>query len=771
MDTIEIQMNPDGSFDLPAIHVAPYVAAVDPPVDSASPTDPPPLSVPPPVIAPTLSGLVLTADKDVTALKVGDTFTLSAVLTYSDGSTKQVSANAFSGFDKAVVTSPNSWTATFTAVAPGTTTITDSSAGMAGRLKVTVLDMDGSAPPVAQPPSDPPQTSPTPTGADKVTFRSALAVVGRRAIFSAWAIPNGSPVSSATLDWGDGTSQPINTIYQAMRHDYPSDGDYTITLNAVAMNGDYGSKTIAVLVAQLATPPDPTPTADDVAHLTAVLADGSTLDVTANQGQRVTLDASRPQLGSIIFHLDGKSVCVENAYAGCTGDLAGHFKLSVGGKMLWDDLDVIWAHARTHPFWVVQPSIRPDADLTKFGKWGPAGASATMIDSYRAADNGPMGVSAMPPGIGSGGEREGLGGPLRGADAMYVANPSADNATVVRGLADAASVWGFHVIDPATQKMLDVTQYPKVTMNDTLLGVSGNPIAKYTSNSPLSLSQASTHATPFCALSAELYGTDYDREELALWANYVGSIQENYSYRLPAGCIGAGGAARGKARTLTVVMYAATLSDHPEYFAAWVNAMADAYNATFPTQTGVQIDQKAAASEGYQGGSAAYAEWQQLMFVETLGHCIDNGFTRFQPTFDYFAISALDAMLAAPHELLTLYNKNWKDAAGNIAQDMAQVLAFTGAANAKVAAALQCAEGSAAMQTALGQPTHPPGDFVCGDGTDSVNYIAQAQGAYARLADHATDQVRAQAAWAKLMQFSRVDYSKNPKYNLVPRAA
>ena len=72
------------------------------------------------------------------------------------------------------------------------------------------------------------------------------------------------------------------------------------------------------------------------------------------------------------------------------------------------------------------------------------------------------------------------------------------------------------------------------------------------------------------------------------------------------------------------------------------------------------------------------------------------------------------------------------------------------------------------MQTALGQPSHPPGDFVCSDGTDSVNYIAQAQGAFARMVKHATDQVRAKAAWAKFMQYNRVDYGKNPKYDLVP---
>src|SRR5690348_11236817 len=283
MDPIEIMANQDGSIDLPGFHIVPYVApvTVDPvPVSDPVPTDPvvdpTPVEAAPTATAPTLVGMTLTADKDVTALQVGDVFNVSGVLNYSDGSTKPVPSNAFGGFDKAIVTNPNSWTGTFTAKAPGTTTITDSNSGVAGKLKVTVL-ADGSTST-----SDPSSTDtptpvlpPAPMGADKVTFRNTLATVGRRAIFSAWPIPDGSPIQSATIDWGDGTSQTINVIYQALRHDYPADGDYTITLNAVATNGDYGSKTIAVSVAQLAEPPEPTATAADVAHLTATLKDGS----------------------------------------------------------------------------------------------------------------------------------------------------------------------------------------------------------------------------------------------------------------------------------------------------------------------------------------------------------------------------------------------------------------------------------------------------------------------------------------------------------------
>lgn len=156
--------------------------------------------------------------------------------------------------------------------------------------------------------------------------------------------------------------------------------------------------------------------------------------------------------------------------------------------------------------------------------------------------------------------------------------------------------------------------------------------------------------------------------------------------------------------------------------------------------------------------------------MQAIGHTIKNGTTKLQMTFDYFAAYFIDAMLIGPHELLTIYNINWKDAAGNIAANWAQAMQFTAAVNKDVAAALNCAEGSAELQTALDYPSnqsHLPGDFAAGDPTSNSNYIAQVQGTYAMIADLATDQVRAQAAYAKFMKYNRVDYTKNPKYDLV----
>lgn len=199
----------------------------------------PPVPVPPP--APTLTGMTLTADKDVVALKVGDVFTVTAALTYSDGTTKPVATNAFSGFDKAVVINPNSWTGTFTAQAIGTTTIIDSSAGVAGRLKVTVLEGIPSAPPPVSPPP-PPVSPPPPTTSSTSKDVPSVVADGQSILYhypmdatlaaavDTVEVPGtfgSSPTVVAKIAWnfGDGT----NGFGADGRHPYDKPGTYTIT--------------------------------------------------------------------------------------------------------------------------------------------------------------------------------------------------------------------------------------------------------------------------------------------------------------------------------------------------------------------------------------------------------------------------------------------------------------------------------------------------------------------------------------------------------------
>jgi len=137
-DPIEIQMNPDGSFDLPAIHVVPYVAPVVlPPPSDPVPTDPATTDT-----APTQT---LVADIDI--IRVGDSFRVTGTLNYPDGSSTPVTAYSLSGFDKAIVSSPSSWSTVFKALAEGSTTITNANSGTRGKLAITVLPADPSIPP------------------------------------------------------------------------------------------------------------------------------------------------------------------------------------------------------------------------------------------------------------------------------------------------------------------------------------------------------------------------------------------------------------------------------------------------------------------------------------------------------------------------------------------------------------------------------------------------------------------------------------------------
>lgn len=76
-----------------------------------------------------------------------------------------------------------------------------------------------------------------------------------------------SPVSSAFVDWGDGSSQPLGTSgEQTSNHVYANEGNYTIRATATDIAGNTGSATSTVTVVPvpiptvLVTPSQPNPT-------------------------------------------------------------------------------------------------------------------------------------------------------------------------------------------------------------------------------------------------------------------------------------------------------------------------------------------------------------------------------------------------------------------------------------------------------------------------------------------------------------------------------
>lgn len=532
------------------------------------------------------------------------------------------------------------------------------------------------------------------------------------------------------------------------------------------VDGSYTIPSVQLVPASAAQPisppPPPPPSTASGVTVTGTLADGTAISIALAPGQRVPLVAGK-LVGSAVFHADGLSVCIENCYAGTVADLAGTFTIMAGATQLFSGPLTIWCYSRTRPFWLSQPVANPTPDFSMFAKLGAA-PTASMVTQYAKADNSPMGIGLACPAMGTTGERPDLG-PVPQWDACYLTNPSAANAGVVRGMSDAASPWPFHVIDPATNKMLSTSQWPKATMLDVSRGTAGNPIVPFTTACTLSLEQAMAHGPAFSAVACALFGTAYDREELALWANYANALWTGY--RSSAGCVPCLHCqVRALARGLTTLIYAAKLSDSQDYFNAWLPAIAADYNTNYLSQTGVQVPQ---VGYGIDGQSGRYAPWQQSLFIFAIGLALQNGHAEFQQVFDYFMPPMLDSMLVAQHEFSTLYQCTAWDANKVVAADWKTVLADTALTDAKVAAALPLAEDSVALQFALGNavPPYQGGDYS-GYPWAADGYAAVAQGGFAMAARYATDQARAQAAWTKFKQYARCDYSQNPKYNVIP---
>jgi hypothetical protein len=101
--------------------------------------------------------------------------------------------------------------------------------------------------------------------------------------------------------------------------------------------------------------------------------------------------------------------------------------------------------------------------------------------------------------------------------------------------------------------------------------------------------------------------------------------------------------------------------------------------------------------------------------------------------------------------------------------DWAQGMAEVAKLKPNVASALTYAENSPELSSALnlGNSAYKAGDFT-GYPWSPEGYASMLQPALAYAARYASDQVRAQAAWAKHVQWIRADYSQEAKYNIYP---
>lgn len=552
-----------------------------------------------------------------------------------------------------------------------------------------------------------------------------------------------------------------------------------ITLNQDTPAGAYdvasidGSITLTLDIPAPTSMPAPAPA--QTVTVTGTLADGTAVSVQLQPGQRKPLVPGKI-VGSAIYHADGLSVCIENGYMGTTGPLSGTFTVSAGTTQLFSGALTIGAYKRTRPFWLSRPQPKAAPDWSAWPTFAVgAGSKAGMYAQYSTADNSPMGRGLAYPQFEATGERPDLGGPLW--DVAYITNPNADNAAVVRGMSDAASVWAVHVIDPATNDMVDMSGNPYITTQSVMLGKNNNPIVAWIDDgSGLSLSQAQAHATNFSLVAAELYGTDYDREEVGFWCNYYQSLWQNPAYRQANGCVTfAHCQVRGKGRGLDYLLMACKYAPAKwqPMFQGWVESLAADGASRWPKQSGIQIDQLTA-----QADPTLYSVWDQQVLTGALGRAIDHGYTAFQPLLDYFAKPVFDAVLgdgavpAVCHEMASGYKYNWVDASGSVVADWRAVCNATATKNTPFSSALSLPEDSLARINALESNAsgYQAGDFS-GYPWSPTGFSAFLRLALVALANHATDQTSAQAAWTKFMKYYRADHSTDPKYDVVPKAA
>lgn len=517
--------------------------------------------------------------------------------------------------------------------------------------------------------------------------------------------------------------------------------------------------------------PTPQPTFANVA-VTGILADGTNISLQLQAGERKPLVTGK-LIGSAIYHSDGRSVCIENGYMGTTSPLSGTFVITANSKQLFNGSLTIGPAKRTRPFWVNSPTAKALPDWSAWPK-RVGGETSSLYAAYIAADNSPMGCGIANHKFETTGERPDLGGPLW--DVAMMTNPNAENATVVRGMSDAAAVWAVHWIDPTTNEMVNMAGNPYIADYANVWGKNGNPIVPYTQDdSGLSLSQCQAHATYFSAAAAELYGTDYDREEVAFWANYYGSLWQNPEYRSAnGGTTFKSCQVRGKARNIEYLLLATKYAPTKwqPLFAQWIkDSIADG-TARAKAQTGLAIDQITG-----QSGSEAnlYSVWNQQILIAALGRALDYGYTDAQWLLDYYATPLLDAILGdgqTPvicHEWTSGYKYQWIKSDGTFVATYRDVCELRASSNTAFATALTATEDSVARIKAL-EPTnsqYQAGDFD-GYPWSPTGYPCYVRVAVVALANHATDQVRAQAAMSKLLKYYRADHSTDAKYDIVP---
>lgn len=468
-----------------------------------------------------------------------------------------------------------------------------------------------------------------------------------------------------------------------------------------------------------------------------------TLSVDLGSGATVITPGQKMRIGPLwAWYSNDGSLVLGNNYMDATADvvLTGVSISTGGGKVIFAGDLTIPPNACAPPFWITQPTAHAP-DPSHFFRY--ADIKTDWLARYNASNTR---TRLWTVALGTTGSRPDIS-PETAWDTAYLVNPTADNATVVRGMADIAATIPMQAIDPATNDFVSLSSYPKASMIGPQRGKPGNPIAAITqSSSPWNLSQAQAHAPEVGHVAYWTFGTEYDQWINEAWALYTGALWLGSGYRLNGGngpCQMAHVQPRGQAWGLRNMVQAATIGGpHATMFGEWVKLQLADMQAYVSSHAGdipvdlLWVDQEYARRR-YQFRMNSF---MNDFLVMALAYATLHGFSEAQAVGQYFGAFPVQRMTQplAPQgipmpQLATIYDylvarpdNTWvADWASAIAVTAAAVAAAKPGASGVLTAALKLDPTSQAFQTLFGNKGHEPGDFICDSPASDTDYAAR----------------------------------------------
>lgn len=725
--TIQDNGNGTGTIIFAGVPIAPYVAPVEPPTETA-----PPASQPPPP-APAAKFSVTQTDSRVAVWDKSTGFPTDTkgALDWGDKS------------DPAAVIAGQTGSVGHT-YADGTYTITEKYT-VAGVDYVDTVNVTVPAPTTpTNPPPPPADAEPPPDGTAAPTGPDPTATV--RAF------------TAEDLHWRDTTSTDVV--------------DIDIQLDATADQVTWDSKGNR-LVTSITLP-------SDQLVLSLPSAPVGVTPLKFEDG------ADHPDL-TIARYKD--CVTVENPWPDTRLNYSGTLTVKVNGVQVFQQAGVkFWLRSRTTPIRAGLPQytpVQPDpAKLPNYGNPGPLkeptpGGQATAGVIPRMDING-LGY-ALYCAMGSTGGRRDIA-IIPGWDLPWALQGKFWPAC--RDANDHSAVWQKLVRNPTTGMIMNPVEWSDATVLEQYLRAPNfmtghvNPIAAM-STCPYTPNVA--HQTHFAIVPYLSTGSDFDLEEMLSWACYD-AIEGNPLYRQFDKCI-AVGAPRAIAWALTQWFFtAALLPDAHPHKAVYTQIAQNnvdywwgqRYAPGMPSNNpfGLWLDIAYMDANKVKRG---IAPWQNHYLAPALHHGVKLGFTGYKDWREFSCGFAVNSMANMCYQLGTVYNMFVVDPskAGNAKLTTAQQL-WTTWDQIKVDTIATAYDGGIADQAGVPCGQMQINNFAVGQmsgatgGTQS--YPAMIQPDLAAAVEAGLP--NAQAMWDKLMQYGGgIDYTASNENNIVPRAA